>query len=279
MKTKILTLIGGIALCGAYSALSTVAAQTDILLYHAPHNYDDKSFRKDGKTTGLYAAYSSASGYVFEAGIENTQIDYITGTDLDQTDITLALTSHWQSSHSYRFGLHGISTDDNNTDEALTLFTGYSYYHPYDDYYDASLYYTDYSNMEQQVWQIVPKIGKYLGNPITTGTFLLEGKLNLIAVETGNSYFSAEAEISWYYGDVSLSIGAWDGSQLYAVRNDGFIVYNKGDKHTGGYQFEAGYALTDKFSLKAGISQEQLTETTGTEVDFTVYSLSLGFTF
>ncbi len=278
MKTKIFTLIGGIALCYAHNS---TAAQTDILLYQAPHSYDDKSFRKDGTTTGLYAAYSSTSGYVFEGAVEKTQIDYKFGTDLDQTDITLAFTNNSQGNHSYRLGLHGISTDDKNTDKALTAFAGYRYYHPYDDYYEASLYYTGYpdNNTDKQVWQIVPKIGKYLGDPITTGTFLLQSKLNLIARETGSSYFSAEAEIYWYYGDVSLNVGVWKGSQLYAVRNDGFIVYNQGDKHTGGQKFEAGYALTDNFSLKAGISQEQITETTGNEVDFSVYTLSLGFTF
>jgi len=227
----------------------------------------------------LYAAYRSASGYVWEGAVENTQLHYQTGTDLDQTDMTLALTSHRQSSRAYRFGLHAISSDDNDTDEAFTLFAGFSRYHPYDDSYGGSVYYSHYPNIDLQIWQVVPKVGKYLGDPIITGTFFIQGKLNLIAIEGGNSYFSAEGEVSWYYGAVSLSLGAWGGTQLCAVRNDGFIVYNQPDKHTGGFKFQAGYALTDNLGLKAGISQEQLTETTGADADLTVYSLSLGFTF
>ncbi|KHD05960.1 hypothetical protein PN36_10590 [Candidatus Thiomargarita nelsonii] len=280
MKTKILILTFFL-----YAVVSAVAAQTEISLYHAPINYDEQSFRKDGKTTGLYAAYRSASGYVWEGAVENTQIDYVEntqidyelGTDLDQTDVTLALTRHWQSSHAYRFGLHAISSDD--TDEAFTLFAGFSRYHPYDDSYGGSVYYSHYPNIDLQVWQAVPKVGKYLGDPITTGTFLIQGKLNLIAIEDGNTYFSAEGEVSWYYGDVSLSLGAWGGTQLCAVRDDGFVVYNSADKHTGGVTFQAGYALTDNTRLNISIDQEQVTETTGTDTEVTVYSLSLKHTF
>jgi len=279
MKTKILILT-------LYAVVSAVAAQTEISLYHAPINYDEESFRKDGKTTGLYAAYRSASGYVWEGAVEKTHVSYKKSPvpcwvwpDLDQTDFTLALTRNRQSSHAYRFGLHAISSDDNDTDEAFTLFAGFSRYHPYDDSYGGSVYYSHYPNIDLQVWQAVPKVGKYLGDPITTGTFLIQGKLNLIAIEAGNSYFSAEGEVSWYYRDVSLSLGAWGGTQLYAVRDDGFVVYNSADKHTGGVTFQAGYALTDNTRLNISIDQEQVRETTGTDTDVTVYSLSLKHTF
>ncbi|MEN8216480.1 MAG: hypothetical protein ABFS56_08905 [Pseudomonadota bacterium] len=284
MKTKILIL--------TFFLYSAVAAQTgaEIWLYHAPIDYDENSFRKDGKTTGFYGAYRSASGYVWEGAVEKTHVSYKKSPvpywvwpDLDQTDFTLALTRNRQSSHSSRFGLHAISSSDNDTDDAFTLFAGFSRYHPYDDYYGGTLYYTHYPNIDLQVWQAVPKVGKYLGNPILRGTFFIQGKLNLIAIDEkqgdGNTYFSAEGEVSWYYGAVSLSLGAWGGTQLWAVRDDGFIVYNSADKHTGGVTFQAGYALTDNTRLNISIDQEQVTETTGADTDMTKYSLSLKHTF
>jgi hypothetical protein len=262
-----------------------VAAEVgaDVLLYYAPIDYSEESFRKDGKTMGIYGAYRSASGYVWEGAVENTHLRYPAGSDLDQTDITLALTRHRQSSHAYRFGFHAISSDDDNTDKGFTLFAGYNRYHPYDDSFGGSLYYTHYPNIDLHVWQAVPSVGKYLGNPIITGTFFIQAKLNLIAIDGNqddNTYFSAEGEMSWTYGSLNLNLGAWGGTQICAVRNDGFSVYNLPEKYSGGVKFKTGYALTDNTSLNLGVALDKMSEdTSGADVDVITYNLSLGHRF
>ncbi len=278
MKTKIFL--------GAALLSSTICAETsgvDVLLYYAPIDYGSQSFRKDGMVTGIYGAFRSASGYVWEVEGDKTRLRYQAGNDLDQTDITLAMTRHWQNSRSYRFGVHAISSDDNDTDEGFTLFAGLSRYKIYSSFLAGNLYYTRYPNSDLQVWQASSKAGKYWTNPIFQGSFLFQAQLNLIALDEKqadtNSYLSAEGGISWFYNSVSLSLSAWGGSQRFPVRNDGFIVYNLSDKFNRGFKFQGSYALTKNSSIKLGVSNDKITENTGVDTTITVYSLSLGYTF
>ncbi|HEC85571.1 MAG: hypothetical protein DRR19_17410 [Candidatus Parabeggiatoa sp. nov. 1] len=278
MKTKLF--LGTVLLI----LTSTVVAQqgNELLIYYAPIDYRDSTYRDEGKITGIYGAFRPEPGYVWEGAVENINLSYQSLDDLDQTDITLAFTRQKQNRHAYRMGFHSISTTHIETDSSVTWFAGFNRYHPYDDLYGGTLYYTRHPDSDRQVWQFVPKVQKYLGDIITTGTFLIEGKLNLINVlEEGNSdtYFSAEGDITWYYRSFQLMVGAWAGEQIYAVRNDGFTVYNLPYKHTGGFKFQAGYAVTNNTSIKLGIAQELVTETDGVKSDVTIYMLSLGYTF
>lgn len=278
-KIKILMVVASLIITS-----SVVAAESnlDFLLYYGPIDYSDTSLREDGQVTGLYGSFYSNPNYKLEGAVEKSDIHYRSGFDLDQTDATLAFTYYSQNSRAYRFGIHKIFNNDYDTDNAITLFAGFNRYRPYEDSYGASLYYTRYPNSNKKVWQLSPKVTKYFGDHIITGTFFIEGKLNLISIienSENNTYVSAEANLTWLYSAFQLSLGAWGGEQVYAVRNDGFSVYNLPYKHTGGIKFQAGYALTDNASLKLSIAQEQLIETGGQESEITIYMLSLGHTF
>ena len=102
----------------------------------------------------------------------------------------------------------------------------------------------------------------------------------MIAANKENSYFSVEGKVSWFYEAFNLSLGAWGGSQSYAVRNDGFTVYNLPEKHKAGINFQAGYAITDSTHITLGVAQERVAEKISeANVDITTYSLVLKQTF
>nr|VFJ68145.1 MAG: hypothetical protein BECKFW1821B_GA0114236_11408 [Candidatus Kentron sp. FW] len=253
-------------------------AGADVWLYHLPVHYSVESYRQESNITGLYGALRTESGIVWEGGVERTRLRYDSGFELEQRDVTLRFTYPGQNNLSYHLGVHDISSDY-QPDEGVVLFAGLVRHYPYDKYYGATLHHSHYPHSDVRVWQAVPNVGKYFQAPFGAGTFLLDGKLYLITTDIHrekNTYLSVEGNISWFYYPFDLSLGVWDGTQSFAVRDGGFTVYNLPEKHKGGVDFQAGYAIGKNTRLGLGIAREKVIEDfSWLDVDITTYRIVL----
>ena len=93
-------------------------------------------------------------------------------------------------------------------------------------------------------------------------------------------FLSIEARITQDFGKFSTGAYGWGGEQTFAVRNDGFLVYNLTEKHRAGYGVEVGYKFTDHTKITGRGGQELFSDfSTQSKTRQTFLSLLLLHTF
>ncbi|MBI4870692.1 MAG: hypothetical protein HY814_03905, partial [Candidatus Riflebacteria bacterium] len=91
---------------------------------------------------------------------------------------------------------------------------------------------------------------------------------------------SVEDRLTFTRNRWTSSLQVWSGSQAFAVRDGGFVVFNLAEEHTGGAGATLRYALRPDWSVAAQASLERFRElgrTTRSEADG--LSLVVGHTF
>jgi hypothetical protein len=77
-----------------------------------------------------------------------------------------------------------------------------------------------------------------------------------------------------------VTASGWIGKEAFAVRNDGFVVYNKPEEQKGEYGLSINYILSKQSSLTAGFNKEFFSDVgEWNTATATRYSLMLGHTF
>jgi len=101
--------------------------------------------------------------------------------------------------------------------------------------YDAMIYGGSIHYSDSSVFQISPKFGFYVGDYYSYGSFYLETRGYYIRLSDdvgfGKNFLSAEQKISYSYKNFVLSLSGWLGEQSFAVKNNGFVVYNLSEKY------------------------------------------------
>jgi hypothetical protein len=260
-----------------------------IALYSYQIDFPGSSLKDHGWVTSGYLRTGDQETYTMEFALAQTRIDYRIGDDLDQTDVTFAYTNtgHLMTNHHIRGGIHYINSDDALTDECFILFGKIFYLK--DPVWNAGLE-IDYSIYEKSstdthVVQAVPSIGFYLIQNSYQETLYTESKLYYIhkskRLETSqHSFVSFEQSLRYELSPFDATIAAWVGEQMFAVKDDGFTVYNRQDKYDGGIQFDAGYTIDNRLRIGLIIGYDWLEHTqTNDEAARTVVSVNIGANF
>lgn len=252
-----------------------VHAQSDIVLYGGALEYSDSS-KDNGWFAGAYFQKSLVEDRL-EFAYERTEVDYI---DVDtlalkQNDFTLIWTHYLSSSYSVRLGGHYIDSNDILSDGAYSLFAGIKYFEGYafdmgvDGYYST---YDDYLSDDQatkglDVIQIVPSIGFTFGQYYSSiGSFYAKLSYDYIRPENEglaqlrDSYHSAAISLKNFNGKWTTTVGGWAGKQVFAMRNEGFVMYNLNEEHRGGAELSVHYAFSDRSGLKVQYGYESFKE-------------------
>ena len=232
----------------------------------------DSGFSLTGYLSLWYGYYNN-----FQLGEGYTYIKYKQGTDLKQGDFTFVYSNTNQilKKHIITTGFHYISTTDSLTDNGKILILDITHYtlqkkYPYAFKWNlgTSLYYSFYDkNTNFRVFQLTPhstiklfssyKMGAlYLD---ISGTYIRVNKAKEIGL-TRKNFYSLETDLRFYKNRASLGVSGWIGTQAFAVKNSGFVVYNLTEKYTGGISLFFGYTLKSGVNLGLKSSINSLRE-------------------
>jgi len=258
-------------------------------IYSTFINFSNSPLKDDGWGITGYMNIKDGQHNNMELGIAQLHLDYKIGSDLDQTDFTIAYTNTGQliPNHAFRLGFHYILSDDDVTDNGKIFFGKVTYFIPYKWNvgleFDYSLY--DNTSTDLHVYQFLPHIGFYLSRFIPTGTFYTESKFYYIHKDkdlglSKDDFFSFEQSFNYYYRAFDAKAYAWIGEQIYAVKNAGFVVYNLADKYKGGLGIEIGYTFKNGLRLGFNLNNDWLKHIGYSDTaKQTVFTVNVGTSF
>jgi len=240
-------------------------------------NYSDSKIKDSGFSLTGYLSLWYGYYNNFQLGGEYTYIKYKQGTDLKQGDFTFVYSNTNQilKRHIITTGFHYISTTDSLTDKGETFFLDITHYtlqrkYPYAFKWNlgTAFYYSLYdNNIQFYVFQLTPHSTIKLFSSYEMGALYLDISGTYIRVDkakeiglTSKNFYSLETGLRYYKGRASLGVSGWVGTQAFAVKNSGFVVYNLTEKYTGGVSLSLGYALKSGVSLGLKGSANSLRE-------------------
>ncbi len=256
-------------------------------LYGSYVNFGGSDVKDDGWAATAYLNLSDRQVHALELGLTQTRINYDTLPDLDQTDFTLAYTNTGQilKNHAIRLGFHYISSDDDLTDQGKIYFAKVTYFRPAEWNAGLEIDYSDYSdsNVDLDVFQIRPHYGFFFsafGRRLYSETrFYYIHKDKDVGVSMDN-YYSLEQVFTYTVGNMDYKLAGWVGQQIFAVKNEGFVVYNLADRYLGGLEAEVGYRLENNLRLALNLNQQWLEHVGyGDKASQTIVTVSLGGSF
>ncbi|SMP04200.1 hypothetical protein SAMN06265339_0188 [Desulfurobacterium pacificum] len=294
---KLLLSAAVLLLAGSNAALAGGKPYTYASVYGTYINYSGSDLKSDGYSSTLYVNSGDGFGNAVQIGASYTKINYKNKSDLNQEDFTFVYsnTNGILKNHTFTFGGHYINSDDELTDGGYTLFFDGTYFnyqkvYPYLFNWSGGLgiYYSKYDNkVNFDVLQLTPHASFRLYSSPTVGGVYADLKGYYIHVEKaseidiGNSnYYSAEADLRYYYKKFDVKVGGWLGKQIFAVKNGGFVVYNLTEKYKGGAFAEFGYSISPRarVSLNLGVNKYKEVETED-DVTQTTATVSFGYSF
>ena len=275
IKTGITLMFVAVTLLqAAPKTTSTLSAYTGAI------DYTDSN-KDTGWFAGLYFQNASLENKL-ELNYERTEIDYLSAVkianptleDVEQNDFTLAWTHYFASNYLFRVGGHYIDTNDELTDEGYVAFAGMKYYQGYKFDMGLDFYYSDYSNFVftdgskgLTLYQVEPSIGYAFGDyKSKLGSFYVKAYYTFIdpdEIENGlleDTYHSGGVIVKNFNGNWTNEIGGWVGKQAFAVRHEGFTVYNLSEERQGGLHLSSTYAFSKSASAKLQYAYESFEE-------------------
>jgi|GEM_PF-2926672 len=258
--------------------------------------YKNSTFKKEASQVGVYGYAGIGLYHMFELGADQTSVTYneiFATPELQQQDYTLRYTSYWIPAVKLVLGVHLVQTDDAATDQGKILFAGLNYYAPFAWNFGVDVYrsqYPDYKSdqttssitPELVMTQITPTLGINFGKGMfysETRAFFISGAIDKTSSNV-KSYSSIQESLFFYYKKLTVNIKAWSGKQVFAVRSDGFVVFNTSEEHLGGSTLSVGWKLSQSLAVTLASSREYFEDVVDQrKVTAETTTLSVGFTF
>lgn len=244
-------------------------AEQKVRVHAAPYfgtvDYGSASVRSHAQLGGIYTYLDFGHDHSLEAEFGYSRIHYRSGFVLDQQDYTLVYTNLSIPNWKFRVGTHFLtSADDPYTDGGWAAIAGAHYYIP--DQWDAGVdfYFSRYDDYvpDVNVVQLTPHVGinlwKHKDFTLRSDVrwYYIKRDEHVDVGDTG--LHSVEGKLSVLTKPVSLAVFGWVGEQTFALRNEGFTLYNLPDRHTGGFGGEVQLRLWGDATLKLKVCRETM---------------------
>ena len=233
--------------------------------YGAYLDYHNTAAEDHAYSAGLYTSLGYGLEHVVEAEADYLHKDYRGYPLLHQWDTTLTYANYSLPHLKLRAGGHYVTGEDAFTDQGWVVFGGAEYYAASRWAVGVDGYFTKYPNSQDplEVAQLTPHVGVTLGrgdhhawNNDLRGYWIHLSR----DFDAQHDFFSLEDRLSLTWRRWTFAAFGWAGQQMFAVRNDGFALYNVAEKHEAGYGAEVRYALTDHWAFTLRASREQFHE-------------------
>ena len=266
----------------------SVSAQSSftVMSYHMPINYKNSGVRENSSLTGVYSSWQIDLNNSVEFAVDYSDLKYMYGFQLDQYDYTFVYNNESIPEWRFRTGAHYIVSDDGLTDKGFVIFGGIEKYRFRS--WDAmiNIYYSNYADYTPKlnVIQLSPNFGLTFMVDRTQGLYLNSQVNYIMLSDTVQSdkknFFSLRETLTYFNSNLSISAYALFGEQKFAVRQDGFLVYNVADLMKSGLGASITYSFTPSFFLKGGVEYDKFEEEAyGTKATSTKFLILAGFNF
>ncbi|MGA2497097.1 MAG: hypothetical protein ABSH20_05120 [Tepidisphaeraceae bacterium] len=229
-------------------------------------DYHNSSVKKQAYASGVYGFAGLGPNHLVEG-----EVDYINRADgdfpdLHQWDYTLVYSNFSIPNWKFRVGGHYIDTSDAPSRGGKVAIAGAEYYVA--GKWDAGLdaYYSRYNdfNPRMEVYQFSPHLGFEF---LRGGDHHFRNDLKVHWIDLGEDVgvggrrlFSVDDRLAFMWKQWTFGASGWIGRQTFAVRNDGFSVYNLAEEHKGGCGLDAGYALGEHAAMTVRATREFFSE-------------------
>jgi hypothetical protein len=250
--------------CDAAAAPTCAPACADdpwhcgVMPFYAYLKYGDRSIKDSANVEGAYF-FVSNSHVLLEFNGQQSDFAYRVGPDLSQQDYTTILTVFPTANFRARVGNHTISNDDPLRSNGEVWFGGLA-------------------ALEKDRWEVgldayVSRYESYVPDPLTVVQITPRASFNITPtawvdlrgylIHTNNdldlgteNFYSAEGRISKVFGSLTLSAYGYAGKQVFAVRNDGFVVWNLAEEHHAGAGGDAVVKFNDHVNFTVRLGDE-----------------------
>lgn len=224
--------------------------------------------RKDRATySGIYLDSWLSPSHRLELAMDYSEIGWSDGFEMQQQELTLAYTYAWSPVWSWRMGTHFLDSEDPFSDQARVLFGGvrYGIFDRWDAGLDLSWSRYPQHPAETAATQLTAQWGWNFRRRIDY-TWRSELRSYYIHLNRDPGHgdrhlFSLEERLSWITDRWTASIFGWYGRQSFAVRNEGFALFNLAAIHQGGLGCELRVAISASTSIGARLSTEYFLDT------------------
>ncbi len=234
---------------------------TALAPYYAYLDYGHESIKDCGSIWGIYGSLSAVNS--LEADYEYTDILFRDGWRLEQHDWTAVASYLEVPNWKLRLGGHTIANNDPLSNGAWVVIAGAHFYQAARWDVGADAYFTRYDGQptNKSITQFVPHLG--LQQPVDDDCSLrmdVRGcyiNTDSEIWDTGREdFYSLEARVGLDRDWLGLAFFGWTGEQAFAVRQDGFVVFNLNELHTGGYGGELRCLVAPRSQLTVRIADE-----------------------
>ena len=258
---KKLLSIALLASLGFSAGLTVIPYGSYISYSHSTKNY--------GSLAGIYA---SSYNFPLKSEVDGQflNLEYKKGTpNYNQKDLTFIESYYFNGNYKIRAGVHNIFiTQANNPNHYQKVLFGGVLYYKYLKYNTGvDYYYSFYKNLDVQ--QISPKIGFNFGNYYApNGAFYAEVKLNYINIfdksltktNLNKNYLNTDLKLVNKKGFLTTTLQASLGTNMYKVGNNGFTVYNLGEKYENSFGIDFSYKIDKNGSVEVGYTNSKFKE-------------------
>ena len=254
---------------GLRQPATTRPVRVETAVYYAYLDYHGTASKDYAHSAGLYTSLGFGTAHLFEAEADYIHKFYRGFPLLQQWDTTVAYANFSIPRVKLRFGGHYVASQDPFTDQGWVAFGGAAYYLP--GRWEAGVdgYFSQYPKFQDhlEAIQLVPHFGltlwrgaNHAWNNGLRGYWIHLNRDFL----GGRDFFSLEDRLSLSWRRWTFAAFGWAGEQVFAVRNDGFALYNLGEKHEAGYGAEVRYDFTDHFAIMVRASREHFRDLAAT---------------
>jgi len=265
-----------------------LASDSTLIPYLSQTDYSDGS-KSDSTIGGLYYRYSTAT-HTYELGFEKIALKFNDSntSDLKQDDITFVYSYQMDKNYKLKTGLHYILSNESYINKTTIFLLGLGYIEKKSFKLGANLAISLYSSsaLASKIIQLKPYYGFTYGERNSVmGKFYTKFNMYIIhpkeiTTSLKHTYYSYELELNHSKGNFTNKVSGWIGEQLYALRDNGFTVYNLNEEHNGGFSISSRYSINSDIGLKLAYVYEDFNEigsTTATIMNRIVLSCDVNF--
>ncbi len=220
-----------------------------------------------------HAVLAGASGFLtvnpahaFEGGVDRIDITRNFLPHLRQTDATFAYANNSFAGIKLRLGGHFVASDDAPTDGAWAVFGSADFLLTQNLQAGAQLSHTRFADYAPalDVWHLTPRLATTLWRE-PDWTLGLDTRAHWIHLSTlanagRRDFFSVEPRLVFTTPRWAVGTFFWAGAQSFALRADGYTLFNLAERHTAGFGGDARYALTPRTAFALRYAREEFRE-------------------
>ena len=255
--------------------------------YFGGITYEGTTFKDHAWIGGVNGWVDFDRRHLVEAGLDSMAIAYHDLPDLRQLDATAAYANFSLPRLKLRAGGHYTASDDPLTDGGWVAFGGIDWYAGSRWSVGLDGFFSRYESHAPglDAFQLTPRLRVDLarGSDWTLRADVAGSWIRLDSPTTGlagDDFFSGEGRLTLLWRGWQFSGFGWAGEQAFAVRNQGYTVYNLAQKHTGGYGAEIRRQFGERLRCGIRYQREEFREIlTSAEAAENIFMATIGITF